>query len=104
MSWDRKSNSGRSYYYRNKRVDGRSVKVYVGSGPKGRKAAQLDEEERLQRRRDQQYWSTVLMQIEQAGAPLEQLVQMTTLLWKAVLVTSGYHLHKGHEWRRRTHD
>jgi len=101
MSWDRKPETGKSYYYRNKRVDGRAVKEYIGRGPKGERAAQLDEQERRQRQLDRQHWMAILSRVEQAGEPLIQLVHVATTLTRLILITSGYHLHKRHEWRRR---
>ena len=101
MSWDRKPNTGKSYYYRNKRVDGRPVKEYVGRGAKGEQAAQRDEEERLQRQLDRQHWLVTLARVEEAGEPVKQLFEVTTRLTRSVLVAFGFYLHKGHEWRRR---
>lgn len=100
MSWDTKVN-GKKYFYRNQRIDGRAVKVYVGRGPKAEVTAQRDEEERRQRQRDKQYWLTTQSRIEAAGRPLEELVDAGTLLMRAILVACGFYLHKRHEWRRR---
>ncbi len=100
MSWDRKPN-GKSYYYRNKRVDGRSVKDYVGRGSRGDKAAQLDEQERLQRQLDRQHWFATLTRLDNAEQSLDQLVYAATTLMRTVLIVSGFYLHKGHEWRNR---
>lgn len=101
MSWDEKQNTGRKYYYRNKRVDGRSVKEYVGGGAKGEEAALCDEQERLEQQLDRHHWLTVLTRVEIACEPCDELVRATTTLMRGVLVASGYYLHRGHEWRRR---
>ncbi|MBR9803266.1 hypothetical protein GYB59_16955 [bacterium] len=101
MSWDRKPQTGRRYYYRNKRIDGRSVKEYVGRGPKADKAALRDEEVRLQQQRDHHYWDARIVQIERSGESLTQLVTLAKLLTRSVLIANGFYLHKGHEWRRR---
>ncbi|QDT66618.1 hypothetical protein [Calycomorphotria hydatis] len=101
MSWDRKSGTHKSYYYRNKRVDGHRVKEYVGRGRLGEQAALNDEKQRLQRQLDRQYWDSRLARIDQAEKSLVELAQVTTILVRAIMVTCGYHLHKGHEWRKR---
>ena len=101
MSWDRKLNTSKSYYYRNKRLDGRRVKEYVGRGAKGEQAAQLDEQERLQRQLDRQHWLATLAQVETAGEPVKLLAEVSTMLSRSVLVTCGFYLHKRHEWRKR---
>ncbi|QGJ68706.1 Hypothetical protein PBC10988_3670 [Planctomycetales bacterium 10988] len=100
MSWDTKRN-GKSYYYRNKRVDGRPVKEYLGSGKKAKAAAQEDCERRLQRVRDREYWDQQLSSFEEADQLLQQLSEGITLVFRAVLIREGFYLHKGHEWRKR---
>lgn len=100
MSWDKKRGK-RQYYYQSQRVDGKPVKIYVGSGNKGAEAERQDQERRLQQQRDKQHWETILYQVDQATRHTMEVASLGTLLHKALLISCGYYLHKGHEWRRR---
>jgi len=42
MSWDAKREDGPRYYYRSRRIDGRAVKEYVGTGPLAEMASRMD--------------------------------------------------------------
>lgn len=100
MSWEKKR-GGCQYYYKSQRVDGKPVKIYVGSGNKGAEAERQDQERRLQQQRDKQHWETILFQVDQASHHTTELASLVTLLHKALLISCGYYLHKGHEWRKR---
>jgi len=100
MSWDRKT-STKSYYYRSRRVDGQSVKEYVGRGPKGEQAAQIDAQTRLQRINDHQHWDAELHRIEAASEEITILIQVARILALAISISCDCYLHRGHEWRRR---
>tara|TARA_R110002111_G_scaffold108086_1_gene166718 strand:- start:5816 stop:6124 length:309 start_codon:yes stop_codon:yes gene_type:complete len=101
MSWDQK-NGKQKYYYRNKRVDGKPVKEYFGCGQKAAEAELRDQERRMKKQRDEQHWESRLFQVEQATCHTTELASFVTLVHSALLITSGYYLHKGHEWRKRT--
>ncbi|QDS98167.1 hypothetical protein [Adhaeretor mobilis] len=45
MAWENRGNNNR-YYYRGRRVDGRTVKEYLGSGEAAERAAAEDEQRR----------------------------------------------------------
>jgi predicted alpha/beta superfamily hydrolase len=100
LSWEKKR-GGRQYYYKSQRVEGKPVKIYVGSGNKGAEAERQDQERRLQQQRDKQHWETILFQVDQATRHTTELASFVTLLHKALLLSCGYYLHKGHEWRKR---
>lgn len=88
------------YYTRSKRVGGRVVREYVGTGEEAALIAQLDAMERLERKQAQ-----AILKAERDS----DRVQETALVdyYKAVdevltesLLAAGYHKHKG-QWRRK---
>jgi len=100
MSWDQKP-KGRSYYYRNQRVDGMPVKVYVGTGRAGELAETEDREARVRRNADQYHWFCILSQIDELSEPVTQLSAFSKLMTRVVMVANGLYLHRRHEWRVR---
>jgi len=88
------------YFYRSVRRGRRVLHEYY-SGVEAQLAAALAEErqrqrlaERRVRRRDQKTWQT-------AQDPLDELLLVTDLLVRALLLLSGYHQHHCGDWRRR---
>ena len=99
MAWERRARGVR-YYTRSRRVGGRVVREYVGSGPHARLAAMLDEIDREERdrirsmrRRDRARADALDEALRSHGAALDRLVA-------GMLESHGYHCHKG-EWRRK---
>ena len=102
MAWSRKQRGPRSgYYYRSRRVDGRPVKLYVGRGPDAELAARLDEREREDRRAERGTWLTERVRLAVVDAAFADARSLVDLLVRAALILSGFHLHRGSEWRRR---
>jgi hypothetical protein len=92
MGWDK----GR-YYTRSRKVNGRVVREYVGTGPLAELAAQTDalrQEEREARRAE-------LAELAALDAPLDDLAELTDLLARAALVAAGYRQHHRGDWRKR---
>jgi hypothetical protein len=99
MGWDKKAN-GQRYYYKAKKVRGRSVKTYIGTGPVADLAAALDAAERGRRRRRQQAWRAEQARLAAADHALGELGAAAGLVSQAALLLAGHHFHHG-EWRRR---
>jgi hypothetical protein len=99
MSWETRPRGGR-YYTRSRRVDGRIVREYVGTGPVGELAAALDHLDR--EARTAQAREDVGARQELAGfdAPVQALHADVEALVQGVLLTAGFHHHHG-AWRRR---
>jgi hypothetical protein len=95
MSWDR------GYYYQARKVNGRVVREYVGTGRVAELVAKLDELER--ERRANEKLDRLLKQAELArlDAPLDKLNEMADLVVRAVLVAAGFRQHRRGEWRKR---
>ena len=100
MSWE-KRDCGGLYYTRNKWVDGKATKEYIGSGLKGHLADLEDTRERLQRQRDRHHWDYVIAGIDRNGESTQRLSQLATQITRAIMLLAGYYRHQRGEWRRR---
>lgn len=101
MGWDRKKRgSKQGYYYRSRRVGGRTVKEYVGTGPLAATAAELDEDERRQRQAAKEAWAAEQVRLAAADAAFHDLRAAANLLTTSTLLAAGFHQHRG-QWRRR---
>ncbi len=100
MGWETRQR-GTRYYTRSRRVGGRVVREYVGTGLLGRLAADLDAEERA----DQAQRRAAVQRERERLAPLEAqteaLCAAADELTGAALLLAGYHQHHRSEWRRR---
>ena len=92
MGWDK----GR-YYTRSRKVNGRVVREYLGTGEAAEQAARLDASARQGReaRRAERDELAAL------DASLDDLAEETDLLARAVLAAAGYRRHHRGEWRRK---
>jgi hypothetical protein len=96
VSWDK---TGR-YYHRCRRVSGRVVSEYVGSGEAAAAAARADAEDRARRREAAAALQEERDWLESLDADLTALCAWADLVARAALVAAGYHQHKG-QWRKR---
>ncbi len=99
MAWETRQRGGR-YYTRSKKVDGRVIREYVGTGLVGELAAAADERSRAQRQALKAAWRTERERIELASVPLEEFCEVVETFARASLLSSGYHRHHRGEWRR----
>jgi hypothetical protein len=101
MAWETRGDSGRTYYYRKRKVDGRVVNEYVGSGP----LATLEASRAAQDRRERAVAAAVERAerepFEANEAGLDALCELTDGLVATVLMDAGYHRHHRGEWRKR---
>jgi hypothetical protein len=96
MGWDR----GR-YYTRSKKINGRVVREYIGTGEVAELVAQGDALERQQREDERAEEKAKRAELEALDAPLDELDKLADLLARAALVVAGFHQHKRGEWRKR---
>jgi hypothetical protein len=99
VSWDRKQRGGK-YYYRSRRIDGKSMKEYVGRGPVAQLAARLDERERQDRRAEREALLVEQVRLAAADLAFMDARDLVELLVRATLVLGGFHTHHS-QWRRR---
>ena len=96
MGWDR-----RGYYYRVRKVAGRVVREYVGTGHVAALAAQMDALERERREIDTGTKRQEKAQLADLDTDIKTLVRTIDLLARAALLATGFHQHKRGEWRKR---
>jgi hypothetical protein len=98
MAWLTKP-SGRRYYYRRRKVGGRVVSEYIGSGYVADLAAQLDARDRLKQQAERERVRRDRAVQEELDEQVDEVGKQVTDLVTAVLLVSGYHTHK-RQWRR----
>ena len=100
MGWETRQRGGR-YYIRSRKVGGRVVREYVGTGPLAELIAAQDAEARAK-----QLAASVALRAEQermapAEAALAELDALAELLAHGALVAAGYRRHHRGTWRKR---
>lgn len=98
MGWKERS-GGRRYYYRNRKVNGRVLSEYVGSGAFAELASQLDEAKRQEAAAQREILRRVLAKQAAIDGQIEEIEQLVKDLVTAVLLATGHHQHK-RQWRR----
>jgi hypothetical protein len=96
MGWDR----GR-YYTRSKKVNGRVVREYVGTGCVGELAAQMDTIKREQREAERAAFRAKRAELDALDSSVNELNDLADLLASVAMVAAGFHQHKRGEWRKR---
>src|SRR5215207_1521221 len=99
MGWENRERGGR-YYTRSRKVDGRVVREYVGSGLIGELAARFDEAEREKRKIDAARARLERVRVEALVAPVVELCEVAKVLCHATFVDGGYRRYQG-KWRRK---
>jgi hypothetical protein len=94
MSWETRGNN--VYYYRARRINGRVVKEYLGTGASAEAAAAEDEA----RRKARQITSTYKKE-DAIACVADSFLDLSENLFAGSLVASGYYRHHGGEWRQR---
>ena len=100
MGWERRSRGG-LYYTRSRRVGGRVVREYVGTGLAAELAARLDAAERGRRGARAAAGRAERERLDAADATLAELSAVADALARSALLLAGYHRHDRGEWRRR---
>jgi hypothetical protein len=91
MAWDK----GR-YYTRSRKVNGRVVREYLGTGEAAEQAARQDAGTRQEREARR----AAMSELAALDAPLDDLTELTDLLARAALAAAGYRQHHRGEWRK----
>ena len=103
MGWETRERGGR-YYTRSRKVNGRVVREYVGTGRVAELAAMLDAAERRERAKEREALRLAAARDAPADAALAELGRVLDGLAAAFLIEAGYRRHHRGEWRRRRHD
>jgi hypothetical protein len=102
MGWETRRGQGR-YYTRSRKVNGRIIREYLGTGLVPELAAQQDAEERAWRLAERERLQHEAARWAATSLPLIQLSQLLDGLTAAALITAGYHQHHRGAWRKRRH-
>jgi len=100
MGWESRQRGG-FYYTRSRKVNGRVVREYLGSGAPGQIAALEDEYERRRREEQAAYERELREELDALDASVEELSRASDLLVRTALIVSGYRQHNRGEWRLR---
>jgi hypothetical protein len=104
MALETRRKGSNLYYYKKRRVNGRVVSSYCGSGRLAGAFYRLDQSEaaRLEdeKRAGQEELRRIAAPLEEFDRALDEPESLLKLLVDANLIAGGYHRHKG-EWRRR---
>ena len=96
MAWEK----GR-YYTRSRRVAGRVVREYVGTGLGAQLAAAQDEKQRQEALASRLALRREKEEVSELEASLDALDTLCAAFVTATLEAAGYHQHARGEWRKR---
>jgi hypothetical protein len=102
MGWETRRGQGR-YYTRSRKVNGRIVREYVGTGLVAELAARQDAETRAEKLAERERLEHEAARWAVATTPLRELSQLLDGLTAAALITAGYHQYHRGAWRKRRH-
>jgi hypothetical protein len=97
MPWDQRGE--KRYYYRKARRNGRSVRIYCGTGLIADLAATADVLLQVQREMDARKERQEQERRAAAETLLSEMCEQADLLVRATLVVAGYHRHDRGAWR-----
>jgi hypothetical protein len=100
MGWEKRKRGGR-YYTRSRKIGGRVVREYVGTGPIAEIAAQTDARERAYCKAEAEAKREERKRLGTADDAVTELCEAVDNLTRATLLAAGYHQHHRGEWRRR---
>ena len=100
MAWESRKGQG-AYYTRSRRIGGRVVREYIGTGSFAEGIALLDELERRDRQAQADARREERAELDALDAKVVELDDFADLLAHAVLVGAGYHQHNRGQWRKR---
>jgi hypothetical protein len=97
MAWEKRG--ARSYFYRSVRCAGKVKKLYYGTGPTGRLAAQADTLRRAERVAAEKAHRAEKDRLDVAVRLTHDLSRCCDLLAAAALLAAGFHRPGRHPWR-----
>jgi hypothetical protein len=99
MPWEQRGRQ--RVYSRARKVAGRVVRTYCGSGQQAHQAYAEDAARRARREAEALSWRDERLRLEGAEAALLSLHQAVQALVRAHLLLGGYRRHARGHWRRR---
>jgi hypothetical protein len=95
MGWEKGG-----YYTRSRKVQGRVVREYIGSGPLAEIIAKQDCVERALKQADREDFRALQNMLDERDQLDSNINQLTRVAVRAAMVAAGFHSHKG-QWRKR---
>jgi len=100
MGWETRSRGSR-YYTRSRRVGGRVMREYVGTGILAELGAELDAEERQVRARRAAALEAERRRLAALDGPTARLCDVADALAAGALLLADYRRHDRGDWRKR---
>jgi hypothetical protein len=100
MGWESRKNGGR-YYTRSRRVGGRVVREYIGTGRVAEAIAYLEARDREERDRARAESSRMKRELEDTNRLVQAYYDQVEEQVREVLTAAGYHRPKRGKWRKR---
>jgi hypothetical protein len=88
------------YYYRKRRVGGKVVSEYVGTGYAATLMHLLSEHERQEATEKRQAWQAAVDAENQLDALVDGVGEVVNVYADALMLASGYHQHR-RQWRKK---
>jgi hypothetical protein len=98
MAWENRRN-GR-YYYSKRKVKGKVVSEYAGTGYAAHLAEQLSKAVRREADQKRQEWEAVKDEQQRLDKIVDDFAELTRGYIDAILLVSGHRLHK-RQWRKK---
>lgn len=98
MAWESRRNN--SYYYRKRKVGGKVVSEYIGTGFAALLAEQVNERVKAEAEAKRQEWQAIRDEQARLDKMVNDFGQLATAYADAVLLLNGHHLHK-RQWRKK---
>lgn len=98
MGWEKRGQ--KTYYYRKRRVDGRVVTEYCGTGRRAQRAAAADRKRRMLRAREEVRLAQAKIERERLRMLMQPIDETVEALTEALLLLGGFHTHK-RQWRKK---
>jgi len=99
MAWESRNGRG-AYYTRSRRCEGKVIREYIGSDETAKVIAKIDHIERQVQKEELVAQREVRAELDEIDNHAEQLGEVVDVLMRAIIIASGYHQHKGGEWRK----
>jgi hypothetical protein len=99
MAWEQRGRQ--RVYYRARKVAGRVVRTYCGSGQQAHQAYAEDAARRARREAEARSWRAERQRLEGAEAALNAAARAAQALARAYLLLKGLRRHARGHWRRR---
>jgi len=100
MAWEARNGRGR-YYTRSKRVNGRVIREYIGTGSAAELIAEYDAEKRRERLSAQETRKAARDDIESTRKLVDRCYGLARDLARLEMIRAGYYRHHRGEWRKR---